>query len=282
MSNTVTRSQARTWTIGAQIASGLCVLGAVALGVIGLPEPTPGAALEQAKSSLNARLPGPAGEDPATDGELPTESADVDTMGLAQRLALVDNAPTPVITPPEEPVEGVDPPQPGPVNAEIVKRVRYIGFINDPDTRHAFIRIDGKQRIVPLGGIAAAGDDQFPDLTLERVTPQLIVLTDGETRASVNLANRSGQSVTMIDGGEVNSASSENENGSLLTAEDEEMIASLPPRQQPGARRRLERERRGLPPEVVRPRPQPQATVRGSISRDGEQPVRRLREDRQD
>ena len=57
------------------------------------------------------------------------------------------------------------------------------------------------------------------------------------------------------------------ETGSLLTAEDEARIAAMPPRQQPLARRRLERERRGLPPDKERRRnPQPQVTVKASFN----------------
>ncbi len=288
MSNTLTRSQARTWTLSAQLASLACVLGAVALGVIGLPAPQQGAALERARASA-----GPGGARPGAGegaGRNPSSSpapddADIDTAALAQRLALLDNAPVPVNNKGPEVVEKSGDDEPAPTDANdglIVKRVRYIGFINDPDNRHAFIRIDGKQRIVALGAVARSGNEEFPDLTLERITPQHIILSDGETRASVPLAARSGQSVTMVSGDEVAVADALKPQGdSLLTPEEEAEIAALPPRQQPLARRRLEREKRGLSsdPEPRRPRPEPLVSVRGGMSGDSNRPNRRLRDD---
>lgn len=275
MTSTLSRSQAKTWTLIAQIASGVCVLGAVGVGVVGLPQPTPGAALEEAKA--NAWPIGGPGATPGNNAGAENEpgqtpATQVDTTGLAARFALLDNAPIPVdnSTPEPEEVEQPDGPDGGPDDGEIAKRVRYIGFINDPSTRHAFIRIDGKQRIVAQGSVAKSANEEFADLRVERITPDRIVLSDGQKRASVPLAAKSAQSITMIDGGSVDVADSAQENPSGgLTKEDEEYIASLPPRQQPSARRRLERERRGLPatnPNRRRP-PEPQATYRGTLNR---------------
>jgi hypothetical protein len=268
MTNTISRSQAKTWTLGAQLASVVFVLGAVALGVVGLPEPKTGATIDTTNNGLSGMpgMPTPTGR-AQDDGS--HQPAVIDTIGLAQRFALLDNAPNIVDnTPTETSIETnentaiVD-------DGEIVKRVRYIGFINDPQSRHAFIRIDGKQRIVSLGQIAKAGDSSFPDLTIERIMPAYIVLTDGKKRAQIQLATRVGQSITMAGGGKVDVALAA-ENGSLLTADDEAAIAAMPPRQQPRARARLERERRGLPPdkENRRPTPEPLATVRSGFNRD--------------
>ncbi|MCR9075137.1 MAG: hypothetical protein NXI07_03780, partial [bacterium] len=54
MSTPLTRSQARTWTIGAQAGALVCVLGAVAVGMIGLPEHEKDATLQQARDRIIA------------------------------------------------------------------------------------------------------------------------------------------------------------------------------------------------------------------------------------
>ncbi len=264
----ISRSQAKAWTLGAQLVAAGFVLGAVALGVTGLPEPSIPPRIDPAGSPIGKYPVQPTSKtnDQISDGS--ARSQQIDIIGLAERFALLDNAPT--ITP-STPI--ADPPDPTPaptqVYNEIVKRVRYIGFINDPESRHAFIRIDGKQRIVALGEIAKAGAPEFPDLTVERITPNHIVMTDGDKRAQIMLATRTGQSITLIGGGQVEVAAAA-ENGSVLTAEDEASILSLPPRQQPLARRRLERERRGLSPDPKprRPAAKPLGTARGSLRRN--------------
>lgn len=272
MTNKISRSQAKTRTLGAQLASAVFVLGAVALGVLGLPEPRG----ETLVDPTNAGSPTMSGTPSAPNnaGNANTNNAnqhrEIDTLGLAQRFAQLNNAPIPVSSIVIEPSDG---PSDGDTttteSGEIPKRVRYIGFINDPTSRHAFIRIDGKQRIVALGQVARAGSPDFADLTVERITPDYILMTDGEKRAKINLANRVGQSITMAGGEKVDVASAA-ENGSLLTPEDEAAIAAMPPRQQPRARSRLERERRGLPPdkENRRPTPEPLATVRAGFNQN--------------
>ncbi len=268
---TISRSQAKAWTLGAQVASVGFVLGAVALGIIGLPGPPIDPAIDPANNpsgNPSGNLPiNTITQSPNASATGPAGIARIDTLGLAERFALLDNAPTIA-----EPVAAAEPdpdPEPARVDNEIVKRVRYIGFINEPGSRHAFIRIDGKQRIVGLGEVAKAGAPEFSDLTVERITPNHIVMTDGDKRAQIMLATRTGQSVTLIGGGQVEVAAAP-ENGSVLTAEDEAHIQALPPRQQPLARRRLERKRRGLPPEKERRRPvaKPLGTARGSLGRN--------------
>lgn len=272
MSSPLTRSQAKTWTIGAQVGALVCVLGAVAVGVVGLDPHEQGATLELARANA---LP--------TDGRNanktkqqreidPFRSQDVDTLGLAERLALLDNAPNiPVDLPDDnEPTTGDPEPTNGPSidDANLVRRVKYIGFINSSATQHAFIRIDGKQRIVSVGQTARAGDDQFDDVEIIRVTPDFIRISDGVGRADIRLATKSGPSVTMVDGSGVETVAAAPTNGSLLTAEEEAYIESLPARQRQPARRRLEREKRGLPPENEnrRPTPEPLVRIRGNAS----------------
>lgn len=279
MSTPLTPSQAKLWTIGAQAGSLICVLGAVAVGMVGLPEHTPGVTLEQAKANAQAFKP-PAINTTDPTGEYENEDTTVDTLGLAERLALLDNAPEPPIEVVEstEPTTGTDP-KPGPTldEATITRRVKYIGFINDARTPRAFIRIDGKQRIVTMGELAHSNDEALPDLEVERITPRLIILRDGESRAAIDLASRSGPSITMVEGDEIEVAATPVD-PTKLTPEEEAMIQSLPVRQQQMARRRLEREKRGLPPENEnrRPTPEPLVTIRGNVSETGRQPdVRR-------
>jgi len=285
MSTPLSRSQAKIWTLGAQAGSLICVLGAVAVGMVGLPEHTQGAALEQAKANANAfntPITNSTGSNETGSFDSASNSS-VDTLGLAQRLALLDNAPEPPVvavetgpdvdTTPDTEFDGDD--------ATIVRRVKYIGFINDARTPRAFIRIDGKQRIVSSGETAQSANEDFPDLRVERVTPYLIILRDGEKRAAVNLASKSGPSITMVEGTEVEVAATPS-NGSQLTAEEEAHIQSLPVRQQQMARRRLEREKRGLPPENEnrRPTPEPLVSIRGNPSESGQRTDVRRRDNR--
>jgi len=267
MTNTISRSQAKAWTLGAQLGSLVCVLGGVALGIVGLPSPTPGSALDQTRNDTAVGINIPDGDPTGAQnqGDDAPQTIEIDTAGLAQRFALLDNAPVLVnnATPEPEPTITEDPTTD--TDGSIVKRVRYIGFINDPEAKHAFIRIDGKQRIVSLGQVAKAGNEDFPDLSVERITPRSIVMSDGKKRAKIDLAVKIGQSITMAGGQKVDVAKAA-QNGSMLTPEDEAKIAAMPPRQQSRARQRLERERRGLPPESTRKAQTPTITTRGSFN----------------
>lgn len=285
MSTPLTRSQARTWTIGAQAGALVCVLGAVAVGMIGLPEHEKDATLQQARDRIIAAS-GPGNNKNNTAREIdPYRSTDVDTLGLAERLALLNNAPNLPTVETEEPTTGDPEPEEGPGvdDITIARRVKYIGFINSSDSQHAFIRIDGKQRIVSVGETAQSGDEQFPDLRVERITPKLIILSDGESRAAVDLASKSGPSVTMVEGDDIAVAAADDNDGSLLTAEEEAYIESLPPRQRQNARRRLEREKRGLSAEPNRrPTPEPLVTIRGNAGENNSRPSVERRGDRRD
>lgn len=279
MSTPLSRAQARTWTIGAQGVALVCVLAGVAFGIKGLPDHQPGASIEIARNNALPfqNTPGTTGNQNNTD----TGSGfSIDTNGTAARFALLDNAPVPVGVVVDE-VDEVDDPPPGPTvdDANIIRRVKYIGFINDARTQHAFIRIDGKQRIVQNGQIAAAADDAFPDLEVLRITPTYIRLRDPESDsvAEVSMASKSANAVTMVNGTEVVAVQQPVEDGTLLTAEEEAYIESLPPRQRQNVRRRLEREKRGLPPENLNRRPTPEALVeiRGGANNNNGTDVRR-------
>ena len=285
MSTHLSRSQAKRWTIVAQGGSLLCVLGVVVVGMVGLPEHTPGVTLEQARTNARA-FAGPAAntKNSTSDADFTQRTASIDTLGLAQRMALLDNAPIPPVVAQDEPDDGGEETDNADTNGvsedeiTIARRVKYIGFINDARTPRAFVRIDGKQRIVSAGETARSADEGLVDLQVQRVTPRLIVLSDGEARAVINIATSDGPSVTMVTGDQVESVTSDD--GSLLTDEEEAMIQSLPPRQQPGARRRLERQKRGLPAENPnrRPTPEPLVKIEGNINqRERSIEVRRQR-----
>jgi hypothetical protein len=289
MSTPLTRSQAKTWTIGAQVGALVCVLGAVAVGVVGLDPHEQGAALEVARANA-LPMTGSNANSKKQQREIdPYRSQSVDTLGLAERLALLDNAPNIPVeqqTGDEDPTTGNPEPEDGPSidDANLVRRVKYIGFINSSTTQHAFIRIDGKQRIVSVGQTARAGDDQFDDVEIIRVTPDFIRISDGIGRADIRLATKSGPAVTMVDGTEIETVAATPTNGSLLTAEEEAYIESLPPRQRQPARRRLEREKRGLPPENEnrRPTPEPLVRIRGNAAADNQPANVQRRDQRND
>ncbi len=283
MTNTITRTQAKKWTICAQLASGVCVLGVIALGVVDLPEPSASGSLNATGGMSLAEMHSKNTQDSnaavKNSGSDTGQSTQIDTVGLALRFALLDNAPKVVsnVLIIDEPGPMVADPDPN-IGSVIAKRVKYIGFINDPQSRHAFIRIDGRQRVVSVGSIAKAGQDGLEDLKVERIAPGHIVLSDGKVRAKIELANRTSQSITMVSGTQIEVTPSP-ETGSLLSAEDEARIAAMPKRQQPGARRRLERERRGLPPtnEPRRPTPEPLGRIRSGFSKNAKESPNRSR-----
>jgi hypothetical protein len=291
MSTPLTRAQAKTWTIGAQGVALVCVLAAVAVGIKGLPEHQSGASVEIARNNAMPFQPRTPGNSSGSGNPDINNGYSVDTAGTAQRFALLDNAPKPVGVV-AEPTEVPDDPPPGPDvdDVNIIRRVKYIGFINDARTQHAFIRIDGKQRIVKRGGVAGAGEDGMPDLEVMRITPDYIRLRDPENdaEAEVSLASKSSSaSVTMVNGGEVIAAEvpTDEESTTALSPEEEAYIESLPARQRQNVRRRMEREKRGLPAENPNRRPQPEALVQirggASNSSNSSTDVRR-RDDRND
>ena len=292
MSTPLTRAQAKTWTIGAQGVALVCVLAAVAVGIKGLPEHQSGASVEIARNNAMPFQPRTPGNSSGSGNPDINNGYSVDTEGTAQRFALLDNAPKPVVVAPEQPDEPDEPDTNGNTldDANIIRRVKYIGFINDARTQHAFIRIDGKQRIVKRGGVAGAGEDTLPDLEVIRITPDYIRLRDPENdaEAEVSLASKSSSaSVTMVNGGEVIAAEvpTDEESTTALSPEEEAYIESLPARQRQNVRRRMEREKRGLPAENPNRRPQPEALVQirggASNSSNSSTDVRR-RDDRND
>jgi len=146
----------------------------------------------------------------ANDANLEQRTASIDPLGLAQRLALLDNAPLPPVVAQDDDqndnTDDADNTDTNGVSEEeitIARRVKYIGFINDARTPRAFIRLDGKQRIVSAGETAPSADEGLPDLQVQRVTPRMIVLSDGEARAAIDLATNDGPAVTMVSGDRV-------------------------------------------------------------------------------
>lgn len=206
MTAPMTRANAATLTLATQIAAAAIGVGAIALGVTGLPDRAP----PQVGTALPG-TPGLAQPGQPTGGTVsPVSFAPIDTSGLAARLALLDNAPQ--IT--KAPDLAADRPLVEPNPAEdayltsikgFAGRVRYLGMVQAGAERAAFVKVDGQQRIVRQGAVIQPPADQ-PDLeplTIERVNGRAIVVTNGDARANINLEARTGPAITMVGGGDV-------------------------------------------------------------------------------
>jgi len=258
MSNTITRTKAKQLTLVYQAAAGVCVLGAIALGVVGLPESATTAQINKvAESNKDTISSGVPGSDPGAEST-PSNSPDqqyqvpVDAGSIAARLAMLDNAPkmtetdtetvtTDVVTTPQDTSSERSP---------ISKRVRYTGYIQDSERPLAFIRIDGAQRIVPQSGTARAGSLGFDDLTVKEVHPEYIILSDGQADERIDLAANNSPAVTMASGAEVVVADIPTTlEEVVLTPEELAELAKLPARKAAAREKMLRREKLGLPPE---------------------------------
>lgn len=282
MTTTISRTKAQRLTVVYQIGAAGCVLGAIALGVFGLPESKAAANLDQvADATANPPVQGGieqgASQPSTTKQSKPTR---VDASSIAARLALLDNAPElpetqEVQTPIEQPIEQQQT-EPG----TLAKRVRYTGYIEDADSPLAFIRIDGVQRIVPEGGIAQAGSIALDDLTLKGVRPKFILVTDGQVEERIQLSTRNGASITMSGGGEVEVARiPQTEAEVVLTPEEIAELDALPARQRAMQERILRRKKMGKPIGSVKN--DPQGSFRANMS-DRAGTVRRQSPDRPD
>ncbi len=209
MTQPMTRSNA---VLTAQITRAAVVVlgvGAVALGLTGLPDrPLP---------PEGSTLPGP-GVPPGMAGAgtggtsvlKPVAFGPVDAGGLAARFAMLDNAPKipdakGVIVNTDTGLES-RPVQESPAAGAIVDRVRFLGVVRLGDRDAAFINVDGRQRFVQEGARLAPPADrpEFAELVVERITATMIMVGDGTTREHLGLAARVGPAVTMADGGIVN------------------------------------------------------------------------------
>ena len=257
MTSTIARTKAKQIAILCQAGAVVALAGAAAIVVFGVP----GASAESRISTVAQRHAEPApragagaGEGGGADDTVGSidEPALVDSSSIAARLALVDNAPIPPETTPDLNTEDDENPvaisEPVSDDGALAKRVRYLGYISDPESPLAFIRIDGAQRIVREGATARAGDDTFEDLEVREVHPTSIVVGLGDQEDRIRLASKSGASIAMTGGGEVEVSSvATREEDVVLTAEELESIAHLPPRQRALQERILKRQKMGKP-----------------------------------
>lgn len=252
MSNTITRTKAKRLAIVYQLAAGACVLGAVAVGVFGLPEPASAAQMKNVAESGPIGIVGitpDANSNPNTNLQTQHQTR-VDPRSIAARLAMLDNAPT-------RPEQADSTPDLSDTavaisneSNPISKRVRYTGYIEDSQQPMAFLRIDGAQRIVPKGGIARAGSLGLDDLTIKGVEPEYIIVTDGQTDERINLAASNGAAVTMASGADVVVAQVPTRlEDVVLSPEELAEIAKLPGRKRAIREKMLRREKLGVPPE---------------------------------
>lgn len=271
MSTTITRTKAKYLTIAYQAIAGVCLLGAIALGVLGLPE---SAATAQITSVAEAAQNQPSGTNAAADQTPSAESNEpadppavqVDTVSIAARLTMLDNAPKlqePIVetttVPDEVPAFSNE-------SAAFIKRVTYTGYIRDSEKPLAFLRIDGAQRIVPRGAVARAGSMGLDDLTIKEVYPSYIVVTDGETEERIDLKDQSGASVTMASGAEiVVSDIPQTMDEVVLTQEQLDELASLPSKRRALREKAMRREALGIEQSKGNTR-QPIASYRAGLS----------------
>lgn len=200
MTAIISRTKAKRLTLVYQAAAAVCVLGGVAVGVIGLPE-------SAAISKIND-----VSQTPATTPQIPLPTntptiesnpiqSRIEPAGIAARLEMLDNAPRVTSVPEVFTLEDKEPENNDQSDeGMLAKRVRYTGYISDSNNPHAFIRIDGTQRIVRQGALAQAGSAGLDDLTITTVRPKFIMVSDGTIEDRIMLADKTGPSITLSTG----------------------------------------------------------------------------------
>lgn len=278
MSTTISRTKAKRLTLLYQFIAGVCVLGAIALGVVGLPESATAAKISSV-SDTASNTPNQ-GDQAPQQGNVGSVSkqrtrARVDPESIAARLAMLDNAPEVTTVPDTTPTTTDPAPTATTEQGTLAKRVRYTGYIEDSELPMAFIRIDGTQRIVPEGGVAQAGSIALDDLTVKGVRPGFILITDGQIEERIKLSTRTGPSVTMSGGGEVEIVRiPQKESEVILSPEQLAELAEMPPRQRAMRERILRREAMGKPLGTLKN--EPLASFNASFNKkDGNSTVRR-------
>lgn len=250
MSAIISRTKAKRLTLVYQASAVICVLGGVAVGVIGLPESAAIAKINDV--SQNPISPAPSAavrtESEMTETTLsalfPTR---IEPAGIAARLSMLDNAPRITSVPEVIPAEGeetqiVEQSQ----ESMLAKRVRYTGYISDSNNPLAFIRIDGTQRIVPQGAIAQAGSMSMDDLTITTVRPKFIMISDGTIEDRIFLADKTSASVTMSTGETIEAAPVRLTEADIeLTPEELASLEGLSPRARGARERMLKRSKLG-------------------------------------
>jgi hypothetical protein len=209
MTQPMTRTNAVLTTQITRAAAVVLGVGAVALGLTGLPDRS----LPPAGSTLPGAAGSPPGMPPAADPGAtltPVSFGPVDAGALSARFAMLDNAPkiadaTGVTVTTETGPVNIDVPE-SPAASGIADRVRFLGVVNLGDRNAAFVNVDGRQRFVQEGARLAPPTDrpEFAELVVERIMGTMIVVGDGAHRERLSLAERTGAAVTMADGGVVN------------------------------------------------------------------------------
>jgi len=273
MSKIISRTKAKQLTLLYQVTAVVCLLGAVAIGVVGLPESAATARINSVSQPPTPPVPGVNIENATNPGQETNQRAQtrIDPGSIAARLAMLDNAPETSKIPNEILAVDTDT-TPVENTGSLAKRVRYTGYINDSDKPLAFIRIDGTQRIVAEGGIAKAGSMGLDDLTIKGVRPKFILVTDGQVEDRIKLAAKTGPSVTMSSGAEIIAAKPTREADVVLSPEELEQLSKMPARQRAMQERIMRNKKLGR--EVPSFERQPLASFRASAgnNRKKEQP----------
>ena len=249
MSTIITRTKAKQLTLLYQVTAAGCVLGVIAIGILGLPEP---AAWAQINSVSQPPAQPPQQGDPldttgTSNAALETQQSRIDPGSIGARLAMLDNAPLVTVVVDPVPTTGPEDPVPEELGS-LAKRVRYTGFINDSEQKLAFIRIDGTQRIVAEGSIARAGSLGLDDLTIKAVRPKYILVSDGQIEDQIPLAAKNGASITLSSGGDVVAPPERQTLADMVLSEEElAELEKLPARQRKVRENMLRRQKLGRP-----------------------------------
>ncbi len=201
MPTAISRTQAKRRAIAAQGIAVIVFVGGVALGIAGLPDQT------VATPTIIGTANAPANTQKTPNGQQNLNSAtmSIHVGSLAQRLSMTDNAPE---IPKVEPPVAIEDPAPtdNEDTGEIIKRLRYIGYVGESGSHAAFVRLDGTQRIVREGGTIQGQDEFLDDLTVKTIRPGYLIATDGERSVRIPLSKRSGKSITMANGNDITPA----------------------------------------------------------------------------
>lgn len=179
------REQALKLARLAQAACALLLLAAVAVAGLGLPgrERTGGAELPASRAESAAPISSP-----------PPVSEGVDFSGIAQRLALIDNAPkAAVVDETQTPGTETEPPPAADTG------VKFIGSIIEPTRRAALLSVNGRQRaLVPGQKIRFGADPSAGELLLVSVEEDRVVVEDKSGRRTIEKSARSGSAITTV------------------------------------------------------------------------------------
>lgn len=201
MSQQLSRNKAKQLTLAAQAAAIVFAGAAVAVAGLGVP----GLSAPDQSWADSPFTPGSSTEIvQARPADTTTDVFDqIDPEALAQRLSLVDNSP---VMPVDDSIVDNSPTapiiddEPDVVAGDV--ELRFLGLINEPKRRVALMAVEGRQRFLAEGDITITTGGTLEVLSI--ASAQVRVELDGIGRVITrNKSNR--PSVTMIDGGEVNS-----------------------------------------------------------------------------